>query len=106
MKSVHRIGLKCKVCNYQAKSIKKLESHNLTEHGKKKKQVRTVFKCDRCEYRTLDENMYLIHSNSEHLKCEKCGFKTITAELMNLHKTTNHKYNMRKRKLVKDVNEK
>ena len=98
VKSVHSIELKCKVCNYQAKSIKQLRSHIQTEHGTMKKQVRPAFKCDRCEYRTLDEHMYLVHSNSEHLKCEKCGFKTISAELMNLHKTTNHKYNMRKRK--------
>ena len=106
MKSVHSIKLKCKACNYQAKSIKKLRSHIQTEHGSKKKQVRSVFKCKRCEYRTLDEHMFLLHSNAEHLKCEKCGFKTITAELMNLHKTTYHKLNLRKRKLVQDVNKK
>ena len=75
-----------------------------TERGKKKKQEHTVYKCDRCEYRTLEEQMYLVHTNSKHLECEKCGFKTITVELMNLHKTTNHKLNMRKRKLVLNVN--
>ena len=104
VKSVHSIKLKCKYCNYQAKTIKKIRSHMQTVHGNKKKQAHSVFKCDRCEYRTLDEHMYLVHSKSEHLECEKCGFKTITSELMNLHKTTNHKQNMRKRKLVLNVN--
>lgn len=104
VKWVHGSKLKCNDCEYQAKTKRNLRSHMRTEHGKKKKQEHTVYKCDRCEYRTLEEQMYLVHANSKHLECEKCGFKTITVELMNLHKTTNHKLNMRKRKLVLNVN--
>ena len=73
-----------------------------TEHGKNKEH--TVYKCESCEFRTIEEQIYLIHANSKHLECEKCGFKTITLDLMNLHKTTNHKLNMRKRKFVLIVN--
>lgn len=104
IKWVHRSKLKCDDCEYQAKNKKSLKTHVRMEHGKKKKGERIVYKCDSCEYRTLEEQMYLIHANSKHLECEKCGFKTITLELMNLHKTTNHKLNMRKRKLVLNVN--
>ena len=94
----------CNECDYQSKLKQNVKRHVKRVHRSKLKSKEhnedTVFKCDKCEYRTLDEQVFQVHSTSDHLECEKCDFKTITIELMNLHKVSNHKKNRRKRKLV------
>ena len=95
----------CNECDYHSKFKQDLKRHIKRVHKKNRlkseeNQPDTVFKCDQCEHRTLDEQVHLVHSTSDHHECEKCDFKTITIELMDLHKVSNHKQNRRKRKLV------
>ena len=104
VKMVHGGRFKCKECDFKGRSKKALSNHMKVEHGidGDESVAVTIFNCDKCKYRTIDENLYLVHSNSKHLECEKCEFVTSCKELMNLHKTTNHKRNRRKRKLLPD----
>ena len=72
-------------------------------HGLKTKQTQKVFKCNKCEFRTLVESEYAAHSESVHLNCEQCRFTTCVEDILNHHTKTKHNTSRRKRKSNSDV---
>ena len=76
----------------------KTNGKNTLNLHKRRVHVKKIFRCEECEFRTLDENLFFQHNDSIHLECDQCQFKTTLPKVLNSHKNNIHPKIQRKRK--------
>ena len=102
----NQINLKCKSCDFVAKSQLKLYNHLQKEHRQgteitndrssssnevnKVKKMKLVCESDGCSFSTKVKSKYRKHSKTHDLSCKYCPFQAKTKHWLNLHMKIEH----------------
>jgi KRAB domain-containing zinc finger protein len=79
--------LKCLQCSYTANRQYQLDAHMTSKHDEKKKSLKPVLTCDKCDFTAVTKNTidkHVVRCTGNHpYTCTKCDYKT--AVLKNLY---------------------